>query len=131
MWRYLYHPQYGLVNAGLGALHLPAIDWLGDPRWAMPAIILMSVWHGVGYPLVIFLAGLQGVPEELYDAAHIDGAGGWQRFRHITVPLLSPTTFFVIVTAIINSFQVFAETYVMTQGGPANSTARWNFCPTT
>ncbi len=122
VWRYLYHPQYGLLNAALGALGAGRIDWLGDPRWAMPAIILLSVWKNFGYNMLIFLAGLQTIPESLYEAAALDGAGAWHRFRHITVPMLGPTFLFVGVVTMIAAFQIFSEPYVMTQGGPLKST---------
>lgn len=122
VWRYLYHPQYGLVNAGLAALHLPPVDWLGDPHWAMPAIIAMTVWKNFGYNMLIFVAGLQSIPEELYEAAQLDGAGGWSRFVHVTLPGLAPTFLFVGVTTMLGMFQMFSEPYVMTQGGPLRST---------
>ncbi len=122
VWRYLYHPRYGPIDQGLQAIGLPAIDWLGDPAWAMPAIIVMSVWKNFGYNMLIFLAGLQNVPEELYEAAHLDGAGAWQRFRHVTLPQLGPTFVFVGITTMIGFFQLFAEPYVMTQGGPLRAT---------
>ncbi len=118
VFRYLYHPQAGLVNFLLGT----HIDWLGDPHWAMPAIILMAVWKNFGYNMVIFIAGLLGVPEELYEAARIDGAGPWARFRFVTVPALAPTFLFVGLLTMIGYFQLFAEPYVMTQGGPLGST---------
>ncbi len=123
VWRYLYHPQYGLLNWGLSFLHLPAVDWLGDPRWAKPAIILMAVWKTFGYNMLIFVAGLQAIPEELYEAAHLDGAGAWARFRHVTLPGLAPVLLFVGVTTMLGQFQLFAEPYVMTQGGPLKSTS--------
>src|SRR5690606_28049081 len=91
VWRYLYHPQYGLLNYGLGFVGLGPIDWLGDPSWAMPSIILMAVWKSFGYNMLIFIAGLQNIPEELYEAAHLDGASAVQRFRHVTLPMLGPT----------------------------------------
>jgi multiple sugar transport system permease protein len=122
VWRYVYHPQYGPLNAFLGALGLGPIDWLGDPRWAMPAIIVVSVWKNFGYNMLIFLAGLQSIPEELYEAAALDGAGAWHRFRHITLPMLGPTFVFVGVVTMIAAFQIFSEPYVMTQGGPLKST---------
>ncbi len=122
VWRYLYHTRYGLLNYGLGALGIDPVDWLGDARWAMPAIILMAVWKNFGYNMIIFVAGLQGVPEELYEAARIDGAGAWARFRHVTLPQLAPTFLFVGVITMIGYFQLFAEPYVMTQGGPVQST---------
>ena len=122
VWRYVYHPQYGPLNALLGVFGLGPIDWLGDPRWAMPAIILVSVWKNFGYNMLIFLAGLQSIPEELYEAAQLDGAGAWHRFRHVTLPMLGPTFVFVGVVTMIAAFQVFSEPYVMTQGGPLKST---------
>ncbi len=122
VWRYLYHPQYGLLNWLLGGIGLPAVDWLGDPHWAMFAIIVMSVWKNFGYNMLIFVAGLQSIPEELYEAAHLDGAGGWARFRHVTLPSLGPTFLFVGVMTMIGNFQLFSEPYVMTQGGPMGAT---------
>jgi multiple sugar transport system permease protein len=122
VWRYVYHPQYGLLNAALGVVGIGPIDWLGNPRWAMPAIILLSIWKNFGYNMLVFLAGLQSIPEELYEAASLDGAGGWRRFRHITLPMLGPTFVFVGVVTMIASFQIFSEPYVMTQGGPLRST---------
>jgi multiple sugar transport system permease protein len=122
VWRYLYHPQYGLFNAGLALLGLGPVDWLGNPRWAMPAIILLSVWKNFGYNMLVFLAGLQAIPEELYEAAALDGAGAWHRFRHVTLPMLGPTFVFVGVVTMIASFQIFSEPYVMTQGGPLKAT---------
>jgi multiple sugar transport system permease protein len=122
VWRYLYHPRYGILNWMLGLIGVPAIDWLGDPHWAMPAIILMAVWKNFGYNMLICIAGLQSIPAELYEAAALDGATGWQRFRHITLPMLGPTLLFVGVVTMIGYFQLFAEPYVMTQGGPLRST---------
>jgi multiple sugar transport system permease protein len=122
VWRYLYHMRYGLFNYGLAYLGIGPIDWLGDPHWAMPAIILMAVWKGFGYNMLIFIAGLQAIPDELYDAAEIDGAGPFRRFFSITLPMLAPTLVFVAVITMIGYFQLFAEPYVMTQGGPLRST---------
>ena len=122
VWRYLYHTRYGLLNQMLGWLDVGPIDWLGDPRWAMPAIILLAVWKNFGYNMVIFIAGLQSIPDELYDAAKIDGAGNWHTFWNVKLPLLAPTFFFVGVTTMIGYFQLFSEPYVMTQGGPLHST---------
>jgi multiple sugar transport system permease protein len=122
VWRYLYQPQYGLLNHALGLLSIGPIDWLGDPRFAMPAIIILAVWKNFGYNMLIFLAGLQTIPDELYEAASIDGAGPWRRFRHITLPGLAPTALFVGLTTMIGYFQLFAEPYVMTQGGPLGAT---------
>jgi len=122
VWRFVYHPRFGLLNYVLSWFGIPGVDWLGDPNWAMPAIILMAVWKNFGYNMVIFIAGLQNIPQELYEAASIDGASGWQQFTSITIPMLAPTTLFISVITMIGYFQLFAEPYVMTQGGPLNST---------
>ncbi len=122
VWMWIYHPDVGLMNYFLELVHLPAIRWLNDPRWAMPALILLGVWKGLGYNVIIYLAGLQNIPQHLYEAAQIDGANRWQLFRHITWPLLTPTSFLILVMAVINSFQAFTEFHVMTQGGPLGST---------
>lgn len=122
IWRYLYHPHYGLLNYGLSFLGIAPIDWLGDPNWAMSAIILMAVWKNFGFNMIIFIAGLQNIPISLYEAARMDGAGTWRQFRYITLPLLGPTFLFVALMTMIGYFQVFAEPYVMTQGGPTNRT---------
>lgn len=122
VWRYLYHPRFGLLSAALELLGFAPIDWLGDPRWAMPAIILMAVWKNLGFNMVIFIAGLQSIPERLYEAASIDGATRWQQLRYITLPALAPTLVFVTAMTAIGYLQLFAEPYVMTQGGPSNST---------
>jgi multiple sugar transport system permease protein len=122
VWRYIYHPEYGLLNYALGVFGIGPVDWLGDPRWAMPAIILLAVWKNFGYHMLIFIAGLQAIPEELYEAAYLDGAGPWRRFRHVTLPMLGPTLAFVGLITMIGFFQLFAEPYVMTQGGPLRST---------
>lgn len=122
IWRYLYHPAHGILNYFLGTFGVAPIDWLGDPVLAMPAIIIMAVWKNFGYNMLIFIAGLQNIPDDLYEAAHLDGAGWWQQFREITLPMLKPTTVFVVMITVIGYFQLFAEPYVMTQGGPLNST---------
>jgi multiple sugar transport system permease protein len=122
VWRYLYHPRYGLLNYALGFLHVAPIDWLGDPRWAMPAIIIMAVWKNFGYNMLICIAGLQSIPDELYEAAALDGATGIQRFRYVTLPMLRPTLVFVAIVTMIGYFQLFAEPYVMTAGGPLQKT---------
>jgi multiple sugar transport system permease protein len=122
VWRYLYQPQYGIVNALLRPFGVPTIDWLGDPHWALFSILVLAVWKNFGYNLLIFVAGLQGVPRELHEAAELDGANGWQRFWNVTLPELAPVFLFVSVTTMINYFQLFAEPYVMTQGGPLKST---------
>jgi len=122
VFRYLLHPHYGLVNQALAVFHLGPIDWLGDPHWSMPAIVMLAVWKNFGYNMLIFIAGLQSIPEELYEAAELDGAGGSARFVHVTLPSLAPTFLFVGVMTMIGQFQIFAEPYVMTQGGPLRST---------
>jgi multiple sugar transport system permease protein len=122
VWRFVYHPRFGLLNYLLSLVGIGSIDWLGDPHWAMPAIILMAVWKNFGYNMIIFIAGLQNIPRELYEAASIDGANPWQQFVSVTVPMLAPTTVFISVITMIGYFQLFAEPYVMTQGGPLNST---------
>jgi multiple sugar transport system permease protein len=122
VFRFLYHPRFGAVDRALMFFGLPAIDWLSDPRWAMPAIILLAVWKGFGYNMVIFVAGLQAIPEELYEAARIDGAGWWHQFRNVTLPSLGPTFLFVGVVTAIGYLQLFTEPYVMTYGGPLNRT---------
>jgi multiple sugar transport system permease protein len=122
VWRYLLHTRSGLINYGLQAIGLPAIDWLGDPHWAMPAIILFAVWKNFGYNMIIFLAGLQSIPVDLYEAARIDGASAWQQLRYITLPALAPIVLLVSILTTAGYFQLFAEPYVMTQGGPLQST---------
>jgi len=122
VFRYVYHPRFGLLNYGLSLVGIGPIDWLGDPQWAMPAIILLAVWKNFGFNMVIFIAGLQSIPERLYEAAGIDGAHSWAQFRYVTLPMLAPTFLFVAVMTMIGYFQLFAEPYVMTQGGPAHST---------
>jgi multiple sugar transport system permease protein len=122
IWRYLFNTQYGLINYALGGLGIERIDWLGDPTWAMPAIIVFAVWKNFGYNMLILLAGLQAIPEELYEAARIDGASFWRRFRHVTLPMLGPVMAMVNILTIAGYFQLFAEPYVMTQGGPLQST---------
>jgi multiple sugar transport system permease protein len=122
IWRYLFHTSYGLVNYGLGYLGIAPIDWLGDPNWAMPTIMLFAVWKNFGYNMVIFLAGLQGIPQDLYEAARIDGASKWRQFLHITLPMLGPVLLVVGVITVSGYFQLFAEPYVMTRGDPLQST---------
>ena len=122
VWRYLYHPRYGLLNWMLGHVGIGPIDWLGDPHWAMPAIILMATWKNFGYNMLICIAGLQNIPRELHEAAALDGATPFQRFRHVTIPMLAPTLFFVVIVTMIGYLQLFTEPYVMTQGGPLRAT---------
>ena len=122
VWRYLYHPRYGLLDYVLGLVGVDPIDWLGDPNWAMPANILMAMWKNFGFNMVIFIAGLQNIPNTLYAAARVDGASAWQQFRYVTLPMLAPTFLLVALITMIGYFQLFAEPYVMTRGGPLNST---------
>lgn len=121
LWTWLFNPQIGLIDTFLRALGLPAPLWLGSVAWAKPALVLMSLWS-IGTSLVLFLAGLQSIPADLYDAAHVDGAGAWRSFWAITIPMLSPTIFFIFIISIIGSSQIFTQAFVMTQGGPLNST---------
>jgi multiple sugar transport system permease protein len=123
LWSWLFNPRYGLVNYLLGQIGITGPGWLFDRSWAMPAIILTSVWKDLGFVMVLFLAGLQAIPGDYYEAASLDGAGGFERLKSITLPLLAPTTFFVTVISIINSFQVFDQVWVMTEGGPAGATS--------
>lgn len=123
VWKWLLNPQFGMINRILGLIGLHGPGWWLDPHWAMPAIILASAWKDLGFTMVIFLAGLQAIPEEYYEAAALDGAGVWGRFRHVTLPLLSPASFFVVVISLINNFQVFDQVQVMTGGGPVGSTS--------
>ncbi len=126
--KWLYQPQFGLFNTMVRMISdatgflIPEPRWLLDPDLAMPAIAFMSVWKGVGYTMVIFLAGLQGIPDTYYEAAEVDGASSWQAFRHLTIPLLRPAMVFVLVTGLIGALQAFTAMYVMTQGGPVNAT---------
>ncbi|MEJ7901501.1 MAG: sugar ABC transporter permease [Thermomicrobiales bacterium] len=122
VWSFFFAPEAGPVNWLIGLFGADGPSWLSSTTWAMPAIIIVSVWFGVGYPMVILLAGLQGIPEVYYEAAKVDGASAFWRFRSITIPLLTPTLFFLTITQFISSFQVFGIIYVMTSGGPANST---------
>ncbi|HWW68357.1 MAG TPA: sugar ABC transporter permease [Duganella sp.] len=122
IWRYLLHTRYGMINHGIEQLGMAPIDWLNDPDWAMPAIILFAVWKNFGYNMIIFLAGLQSIPDDLYEAAGLDGAGVWGQFRFVTWPMLGPTMLMVSILSISGYFQLFAEPYVMTQGEPVQST---------
>ena len=122
IWRYMFSTRYGLINYALGHLGIAPVDWLGDPHWAMPAIILFAVWKSFGYNMVILLAGLQSIPHEFYEAARMDGASNAQQFRHITLPSLAPILLMVSILTIAGHFQLFGEPYVMTQGGPLQST---------
>jgi multiple sugar transport system permease protein len=122
IWRYLLHTRYGLINQGLEAIGLAPVDWLGDPLWSMPAIIVFAAWKNFGYNMIILLAALQAVPRELYEAARRDGAGAVRRFTDVTLPSLVPTLVLVGILTVSGYFQLFAEPYVMTQGGPLRST---------
>lgn len=122
IWRYLFNTKYGLVNYGLSEIGLDPIDWLGNPHWAMPTIIAFAVWKNFGYNMIIILAGLQAIPPELYEAARIDGASAPRQFWHITLPMLRPTMLMVTILTVAGYFQLFAEPYVMTEGGPLQST---------
>lgn len=123
VWRWIFHTDYGLLNYFLGLFGVSPIKWLTDPKWAMPSLIILAIWKGLGYNIIIFLAGLQNINKQYYLAARIDGAKTWSRLWHITVPLLSPTTFFISIVSIINSFKVFDEVFALFGGrpGPANS----------
>jgi multiple sugar transport system permease protein len=121
LWAWLFNAEYGLVNVVLGYLHCPPVPWLTSEFCSKPALVVMGAW-GVGGGMIIFLAALQGVPRTLYEAAEIDGAGPWGRFRHITLPMISPAMFFMVVMGIIGALQVFTQAYLMTDGGPMNST---------
>lgn len=122
IWRYLLHTRYGLINHALGLLGIHPVDWLGDPRWSMPAIILFTAWKSFGYNMVILLAALQTIPEELYEACRLEGASALQQARMVTLPLIAPTLMLVSTLTMAGYFQLFAEPYVMTQGGPLQST---------
>jgi multiple sugar transport system permease protein len=123
IWKWLLNPQYGLVNFALAAIGIKGPGWLFDPNWAMAGVIITSIWKDIGFVTVIYLAGLQDIPEPLYEAASLDGATPWPRFWSITWPMLAPTTFFVTTISLISSFQVFDQVWIMTQGGPAGSTS--------
>ena len=122
IWKYLFQQRYGIVNYALGALGIHPLDWLGNPHLAMPTIILFAVWKNFGYAMIIVLAGLQAIPGELYEAARLDGAGTWRQLRHITLPMLGPTLMTVGLLTMVGYFQLFAEPYVITEGGPLQST---------
>ena len=122
VWNYLLHTRYGLINYALGGLGIAPVDWLGNPSTALPAILLFVAWKSFGYNMIIFLAALQSVSRDLEDAARVDGAGAWMRFRHVTLPAIAPTVLLVAILTVAGMFQLFAEPYVMTQGGPARST---------
>ncbi len=122
VWQWIYNYDFGLLNYLLRLVHAPAVDWLGDPRTALPAIMLVSVWVQLGFQMIVYLAWLQGIPSHLHEAASLDGASAWQRFRMVTLPLLRPVSVYLFVTGVIWSFQVFTLVYVMTEGGPVHAT---------
>jgi ABC-type sugar transport system permease subunit len=122
VWVYIFDPRYGLMRQALDPFGIPSPTWLRDTTWAMAAVIIVYIWKNVGFATVIFLAGLQTIPKDLYEAAKVDGAGALSRFRNITLPLLSPISFFLLVTSILNTFQAFDIIQVMTQGGPVDAT---------
>jgi multiple sugar transport system permease protein/sn-glycerol 3-phosphate transport system permease protein len=122
VWVFLYAPGYGPINGLLQSLGLPQLEWLSDKRYALPAIIFMSIWKYAGYFMLILLAALQLVPRDLYEAARLDGVSGWRQLLHITVPLISPTLYFVLIIGVLHSYQIFDYVFVMTQGGPADAT---------
>jgi len=128
VWQWIFNGNFGLLNSTIRAvgdafgLALNPPDWLNSTRWAMPAVMILNIWKNVGFTTIIYLAGLQGIPQELYEAAEVDGAGALDRFRHVTIPMISSTTFFVLIMSFIWAFQVFDEAFIMTQGGPAFAT---------
>lgn len=122
IWLYIFNPDYGMLNAALHFLGLPASRWLTDTVSAMPAMILYSTWHDIGFAVIIFMAALSKVPTELLEAAQIDGAGGWKTFWHVTWPMISPSTYFVVIIYTIGAFKMFTQVAVLTQGGPVDST---------
>jgi len=122
LWMWIFSPKYGILNYLLGLFSITGPNWLYDTHWAMPAIIITSIWKDIGYIMIMYIAGLQNIPDEYYEAAALDGASRWQKLIYITLPMLSPTTFFALMISLINSFQVFDQVWIMTQGGPANST---------
>lgn len=123
VWNWLYNPQFGLINYFLGLFGIEGPAWLSDTKWAMPAVIITNIWKNMGYNMMLFLAGLQSISSNYYEAAELDGANFWQKTRYITIPMISFTTIFVIITSVIGSFQVFDLVMMMTDGGPARSTS--------
>jgi multiple sugar transport system permease protein len=127
VWGWIFDPKIGAINTLLSYVGITGPAWTSDAAWAMPVVAFANIWQYVGYNMLFFLAGLQAIPNQLYEAARIDGAGGWQRFTRITLPLLRPTMLFVLVTGVIGSFQVFDMVYVLTKGGPGDATRVMNF----
>lgn len=122
VWSWIYHPEIGLLNSFVDAVSGNRVGWLTNPSIALISVSIMSIWKNVGYVMVLFLAGLQQIPDDLYGAAKVDGAGGWALHRDVTIPMLRPTLFFIVVVSTIDATQVFTQIDVMTQGGPAQST---------
>jgi ABC-type sugar transport system permease subunit len=122
IWLFLFHPTIGLLNQVFGYVGIGPIEWLTDPQWALISVSMTSIWMGVGFNFIILLGGLQSIPEDIYESARIDGAGYWERLIRITLPMVSPSLFFVIVVTVIHSFQSFGQIDILTQGGPAEST---------
>lgn len=127
VWQWLLNPEFGLFNGALRALELPKLGWLSDPNLAMPSVAGVGIWQGLGFTILIYLSGLRGIPEEVYEAATLDGAGAWPTFKHITWPLLTPTTMFLTIMGVIGGFQVFQSVYIMTGGGPLDATRVYLF----
>lgn len=122
VWQWLMNPDFGLLNAALRRAGLPGLGWLGDPNLAMPSVAMVSIWQGLGFTILVYLSGLRAIPEEVHEAARIDGAGGWAAFRNVTWPLLMPTTMFLTIMGVIGGFQVFQSVFIMTGGGPLDTT---------
>lgn len=127
VWQWIMNPEYGLANAGLRSVGLKGVGWLSDPTLAMPSVAAVGIWQGLGFTILIYLSGLRGIPEEVHEAAKIDGAGAWATFRNVTWPLLMPTTMFLTIMGIIGGFQVFQSVYIMTGGGPLDKTRVYLF----
>ena len=123
VWMFMYDPSLGIINKFLGLLHLPQPGWLGDSKTSLLSLIIMAIWKNLGYYMLLYLAGLQLIPRELYEAADMEGANGFRKHYHVTFPLVSPTTLFVFIVSIIQSFKVFTQVYLMTQGGPGYSSS--------
>lgn len=122
VWSWIFQPEVGILNFLFSSLGLPKIDWLGSSTWAMPAVIIVTVWKGIGWVMIFYLEALQRVPADLYESASIDGAPKWRRFRYVTLPMISPTTFFLLIITTIDALQAYDQIQVLTQGGPAGST---------
>jgi multiple sugar transport system permease protein len=122
VWLWMFNPDMGMINAMLGLLGVKGPGWLSSTTWALPSVIIVTVWEGIGYCMVVLLAGIGGISETYYEAARIDGANGWTCFSRITLPMLTPTLFFLVITMLIGDFQIFNEVYMMTRGGPADAT---------